>query len=331
MSEFAAVRVSDSDEGFKCQLKTLSLAELPDSEVLIQVYYSALNYKDALSAAGHKGVTRHFPHTPGIDAAGIVVEDSSGRFQLGDRVIVSGFDFGMNTDGGLAEYCRVPAGWVCPCPGSLSFFAAMALGTAGITAALALEKLHRQLPEVEKRDSFVVSGASGGVGSVAIQLAAAQGYAVTAITAKPEEFERLRKLGASSCVEAEQWQRDTGKALLSPEFSAGLDTLGGSMLANLLKAIKPEGALACCGMALSPELQTTVYPFILRGISLLGVDSAEIGLEHKARLWEALSRMSLDLTDLTTEVTLEQVPGLLEQMLQAKTRGRYTVKIAAEA
>ncbi|MBU2887083.1 YhdH/YhfP family quinone oxidoreductase [Gilvimarinus agarilyticus] len=331
MKEFSAVRVEAQDGLYQCQLQSVNVDQLASAGVLIKIVCSALNYKDALSASGHPGVTRNFPHTPGIDAAGIVVEDSSDQFKAGARVIVSGFDFGMNSDGGLAEYCRVPAEWVCPCPDKLSFFNAMALGTAGITVATALNKLERQVPTAKAGDDFVISGASGGVGSVAIKLAAARGYCVTAMSSRPDEFHRLKALGARHCIDSGSWRERSPKPLLKPEFSLGLDTLGGPMLENLLKVIRPEGALATCGMALSEQCQTTVYPFILRGVSLLGVDSAEIPLQLKAQLWEMLSSLALDYHDLATEVTLEQAPKILQQMLAGKAQGRTVVRVAEES
>ncbi|MDO3385683.1 YhdH/YhfP family quinone oxidoreductase [Gilvimarinus sp. SDUM040013] len=330
MKEFRAIRVATDGTDIKCQLETINSDQLPASQVLIKVVCSSLNYKDALSASGHKGVTRALPHTPGIDAAGIVVEDLSGRFEPGARVIVSGFDFGMNSDGGLAEYCKAPVEWVCPCPDNLSFYDSMALGTAGITVALALQKIDRQLPINCDNTKFVVSGASGGVGSMAIKIASAHGYSVTAITSRENEFQRLQKLGARQCVLASEWSSNSEKPLLKPEFTAGLDTVGGPVLVNLLKAIAPEGALACCGMALSANFCSTVFPFILRGVSLLGVDSAEIALSEKASLWQSLADLNLKFDDVAEQVSLRQVPALLRDMQVGKGRGRKVVRIAEE-
>lgn len=324
MTDFRAIRISEQGKGFTCSLETLPLSALPDGEATIEIHCSALNYKDALSRSGHKGVTRNFPHTPGIDAAGVVVSDVSGKFSPGDRVLVSGFDFGMNTAGGLAEMCKVPSNWVCRCPDSLSFFSAMALGTAGITASVALAKLQRCLP-LAAGDNFVVSGASGGVGQVMVKLAAHHGFKVTAISGKPHLFEHLQKLGAYACEAPELEARK--KPMLVPRFKAGLDTLGGAVLTNLLGEMEQEGALAMCGMALSPELDATVYPFILRGVSLLGVDSAELALARRQKYWQQLADTGLDFRDLAHEVTLDQVPKALDDILAGKGEGRRVVRI----
>lgn len=329
MKDYKAVRVEQLGSGdFRCTVKTLPLSSLPDNDVLVRVVFSALNYKDALSASGHPGVSRHFPHTPGIDAAGEVVEDRSGRFARGDPVLISGYDFGMGSPGGLAQYCRVPAEWVCPCPGSLSLFDAMVYGTAGVTAALALQKIER-MRELRAQDSFVVTGASGGVGSVAVLLAASKGLKVTAISAKESQFERLKALGASDCLPAHTLSEASAKPLLGERWCCGLDTLGGETLVNLLKSTVREGVIASCGLAASPALNTSVYPFILRGVSLLGIDSAEQSLSLKQSLWTFLANCPLnDKSSLLAHtIELNEVPAALDQMLAGNSSGRALVKL----
>lgn len=330
MTHFQALRVTqESPNDYHCEVASLSLGEPGSEGVLVKVYYSCLNYKDALSAAGNPGVTRNFPHTPGIDAAGVVEKDPSGVFTPGQRVLISGYDFGMNTDGGLAEYCRVPAHWVSVCPDDLSLRNAMLYGTAGLTAAMAIQKLQPQA--ADRR--FVVTGASGAVGSLAVLLAAHAGYSVIAVTGKTQEFDRLTQLGASQCLPADELLKSSGKPLHKPEWDCGLDTLGGAGLVNVLKATAPEGAIANCGLALGPELDGSVYPFILRGVSLLGIDSVEQPLEVKSALWQSLAAVPLSSEQealIMREVELNQVPELLSAMLKGDGRGRVVVNLQAK-
>ncbi|MCP8898518.1 YhdH/YhfP family quinone oxidoreductase [Gilvimarinus xylanilyticus] len=333
MTHYQALRVTQqSPDDFHCEVARLPLGELGSEGVLIKVYYSCLNYKDALSAAGNPGVTRTFPHTPGIDAAGVVEQDPSGVFAPGQRVLISGYDFGMNTPGGLAEYCRVPAQWVSVCPDDLSLRNAMLYGTAGLTAAMAMQKIQKLQPEVAGR-RFVVTGASGAVGSLAVLLAAHAGYSVTAVTGKAQEFDRLTQLGASQCLPAEDLLKSSPKPLLKPEWDCGLDSLGGAALVNVLKATAPEGAIANCGLALGPELEGNVFPFILRGVSLLGIDSVEQPLETKRALWQSLAAVPLTAEQealIIREVELTQVPELLAAMLKGSGRGRVVVNLQAK-
>ena len=329
-NRFAALQTSLTDEGAKTRLVTLTEEDLPAGDVLIRVLYSCLNYKDALSAAGNKGVSRHYPHTPGIDAAGMVVSDSSQKFPAGARVLVSGYDLGMNTAGGLAEYIRVPVSWVCECPQALSLQDAMTLGTAGITAAIGLHKLECMGAQPAEGAPLLVTGASGGVGSLGIWLASRRGYRVTAMSGKADMHSHLRSLGASEFTDAEPWLEPTAKALLKPEFLYTLDTLGGTPLFNILKATRAEGAVASCGLVAGADFQASVYPFILRGVSLLGIDSAEYPLAGKQQLWWQLSELvkDSDLTSLRREITLAEAPGFLQSMLGGNSRGRILVKIA---
>lgn len=287
MTSFQAWRVDKSEGGaFVGSEQTLSTDDLPFAQdpdtSLIRVTHSSLNYKDALSASGNKGVTRKFPHTPGIDAAGY-------KMDTGDAVLVTGYDLGMNSAGGFGEIVRVPNTWIVPMPTESwrkDPSRSMIYGTAGLTAALLVDKL-LVAGQAKPGQSVVVTGATGAVGSVAVELLARLGFEVTAVTGKSES-EFLRVLGASKVVGRETLA-STVKPLLRPVFDHAIDTVGGSPLEELLKQIKPGGSVACCGLAAGPALDTTVLPFILRGINLLGVDSVEIPLSRKTAMWEKLA------------------------------------------
>lgn len=284
---FKAWRVEENDGQFSGAEQELSTNELPDGEVLIKVTHSSLNYKDALSAAGNKGVTRSYPHTPGIDAAGEVVESATGKPAVGEKVIVTGYDLGMNTDGGFGEYIRVPANWCVPMPAGWDAARAMIYGTAGLTAGLCVSKL-LQAGAKPSDGRVAVSGASGAVGSVAVELLASQGFEVVAISGKESQTGLLRDLGASEVIGRDALEPQK-KPLLRPAFAHAVDTVGGAPLAELLKQIQPGGSVSCCGLVAGPQLETTVLPFILRGNNLLGVDSVEIPLEAKQAIWQKLA------------------------------------------
>ncbi|WP_322003363.1 YhdH/YhfP family quinone oxidoreductase [Marinobacter alexandrii] len=286
-TDFKAWRVEEHDGSYVGSEQTLNTADLPEGEVLIRVSHSSLNYKDALSASGNKGVTRSFPHTPGIDAAGEVVEDASGKFASGTAVLVTGFDLGMNTDGGFGEYIRVPTGWCVPMPAGWDARTAMIYGTAGLTAGLCVQKLLTMGAQPAK-GPVAVSGASGAVGSVAVELLAKLGFEVVAISGKADHAADLKALGASDVVGREALSEEK-KPMLKPVYGNAVDTVGGTPLAELLKQIKPGGSVSCCGLVAGPQLQTTVLPFILRGVNLLGVDSVEIPLADKQTVWDKFS------------------------------------------
>lgn len=285
-SEYKAWRVTEQDGQYTGAEETCRIADLPEGEVLIKVSHSSLNYKDALSASGNKGVTRNFPHTPGIDAAGEVVE-SGGTPAVGSKVIVTGYDLGMNTAGGFGEYIRVPAGWCVDMPAGWDAATAMVYGTAGLTAGLCVEKL-LQMGAAPAQGKVAVSGASGAVGSVAVEILAKLGFEVVAISGKSGHADALKALGASEVVGRDALEPGK-KPMLKPVFANAVDTVGGAPLAELLKQIMPGGSVAACGLVAGPQLETTVLPFILRGVNLLGVDSVEIPLEAKKSVWQKLS------------------------------------------
>ncbi|WP_404362441.1 YhdH/YhfP family quinone oxidoreductase [Marinobacter sp.] len=285
--QYSAWRVHEEDGRFKGAIETCRTGDLPDHEVLIKVSHSSLNYKDALSASGNRGVTRSFPHTPGIDAAGEVVEDSTGKLAAGQQVIVTGYDLGMNTPGGFGEYIRVPAGWCIPMPEGWDAYQSMIYGTAGLTAGLCVEKLLRMGAEPDQ-GRVVVTGASGAVGSVAVDLLSGLGFEVVAISGKREQDAQLKALGAVEIRDRDALAEEP-KPMLRPDYAGAVDTVGGSVLAELLKRVKPGGSVSCCGLVAGTDVQTTVLPFILRGINLLGVDSVEIPVADKKAIWQKLS------------------------------------------
>ncbi|HFD39509.1 MAG TPA: acryloyl-CoA reductase, partial [Anaerolineae bacterium] len=260
---FEALVVHEMEDGtFRRRIERRSLADLPSGEVLVRVHYSSLNYKDALSATGHRGVTRRYPHTPGIDAAGVVESSDSDAFQPGDPVVVTSYDLGMNTPGGWGRYIRVPAEWVVPLPAGLTLRESMILGTAGFTAALSVHRLQHEgiTPD---RGAVLVTGASGGVGSLAVGILHRIGYRVVAATGKAEAEPFLRDLGAAEVVPRQQVLDDSPRPLLKGRWAGVVDTVGGAYLASVLKAVQLHGAVTCCGLVASAEFSTTVYPFIL--------------------------------------------------------------------
>ena len=333
---FKALVVTEENGYYLSGVERRELKDLPSGDVLIRVSYSSINYKDALSASGNKGVTRSFPHTPGIDAAGVVVSSSSPNFSSGDEVIVTGYDLGMNTWGGLSEFIRVPANWVVNKPEELSCRQAMVLGTAGFTAAMCVDTL-LQVGIAPSQGPVLVTGATGGVGAIAVWLLSNLGFDVTASTGKLAATPWLAALGASSVINRDTISEPTKRPMLKTEWAAVVDTVGGDTLSNALKAVQYGGSVACCGMAGSTELNTSVFPFIIRGINLMGIDSVELPLEVKIDIWRMLAsewnfKEAGALEELLCKpITLYGVPDALETVLDGKHQGRYLVSIGGEA
>ncbi len=320
---------------FQRVLEERRLADLPPGEVLIRVQYSSLNYKDALSASGNRGVTKNYPHTPGIDAAGVVAFSSAPQFKEGDEVLCMGYDLGMNTPGGFGQYIRVPAAWVLAKPEPLSLLATMQIGTAGFTAAQCVDKLlaFGLRPE---QGPVLVTGATGGVGSLACVLLSKLGFAVTAVTGKESEHEFLRQLGCAAVLNRQQAAGRAGAALLRERWAGVVDTVGGEILAGAIKATHYGGIITCCGNAASGELPLTVYPFILRGISLLGIDSAECPLARRKEIWQQLAGpwqplLHDALASLSRRISLEQLSQTIDAMLAGRTQGRIVVDLGDES
>lgn len=326
---FQAFRVKEETDGsYSTTIEQCHIADLPDHEVLIRVHYAALNYKDALSASGNKGVTRNFPHTPGIDASGVVEESKSHLFRPGDEVIVTSYDLGMNTDGGFAEYIRVPAEWVIPKPGSLSLAEAMIIGTAGLTAGIGLHKMEKMGQNPAKGD-MLITGASGGVGSLGVSIFTKAGYRVLAASGKQAAHDFLTSIGAREIVNREDIDDDSGRPLLKPRWAGALDTVGGNILATALKGCKKEGSVAACGLVASPKLPTTVFPFILNGVNLLGIDSAEYAVEERMKVWNKLAgEWKPDhLEQIAHYISLHELKENIASMLAGKTSGRVVVNL----
>jgi len=329
--DYQALIVRKTDQGtFSQALERRSIGDLPAGELLVRVRWSSLNFKDMLSASGHPGVTRKFPHQPGIDAAGEIVHSDDAGFLPGDQVIVSGYDLGMGTPGGLGEFIRVPARWAIKLPAGLSARESMIYGTAGFTAALCVEKIE-QMGAAPGQGVVAVTGATGGVGSFAVALLAKRGYEVAAVTGKASEGERLLAIGAQQIVAREELLGDNGVALpmRKPRFAHAIDAVGGEYLASLLNAIAYQGSVACCGLAASHALNTSVMPFILRGVNLLGVDCVELPLARKQATWQRIAgEMKLDALDLmAAEISLAQVPAHLALIAQGQASGRYLVRL----
>ncbi|TWC33629.1 putative YhdH/YhfP family quinone oxidoreductase [Pseudomonas sp. SJZ079] len=329
MGKFTALQVREGATGeFEQSIVQRDTTELPAGELLIRVHYSSLNYKDALSASGNRGVTKHFPHTPGIDAAGVVEASSVSEFSAGDEVIVTGYDLGMNTAGGFSQYIRIPASWAIKRPQGLSLREAMVLGTAGLTAALCVDKLEQAGVAVDA-GPILVTGATGGVGSIAVALLAKLGYSVAASTGKAEQGEFLKRLGAQQIVLRSELQEGVERPMLKEQWAGAVDTVGGDILFNVVKSLRYGGSVACCGLTAGVGFKASVLPFILRGVNLLGVDSVELPLVVKASMWDKLSlQWKLDgLDPLVTEVGLEQLPEAIGQILAGKLVGRVLVRV----
>lgn len=329
MQQFKALQVEEvEDKKYQSQVVQRSIEDLPKGDVLIQVQYSSINFKDALSASGNKRVTQQFPHTPGIDAAGFVISSGDPSFSEGDSVIVTGYDLGMNTAGGFGQFIRVPAAWVIKCPAGLSTRDSMIFGTAGFTAALCLEKLQVNgvMPE---SGPVLVTGATGGVGIIAVALLSKLGYEVIASTGKKSAEELLKKLGANAIIDRNEINEPTPRPLLKEQWAGAVDVVGGDTLFSVLKSIKYGGSVACCGLVQSPMFEASVFPFILRGVNLLGVDSVELPLEVKRATWEKLAGdWGLDTLDsFATEISLDDVPSYLSLVLAGKATGRYLVNL----
>jgi alcohol dehydrogenase len=326
---FEAYRVEKEGDDCRGAVREVDLSVLPPGDVTIEVAFSSLNYKDALSAKGHPGVSRKFPHTPGIDAAGVVASSEDDRFQQGDQVLVTGYDLGMNTPGGFGRYIRVPGGWVVPLPGGLSLRESMILGTAGFTAGLCLTALlhNGMAPE---GGPVLVTGASGGVGCLSVALLAKLGFEVAAGTGKEKAREFLARWGAKSFIDRAELAEPTDRPMLSARFGGAIDNVGGCTLENILKSLKPYASVASVGLVDSPEFQGTVYPFILRSNNLLGIASAETPMADRRKVWEKLAGpwKIEGMEDLATEIPLAEVGGAIEKILAGETMGRVLVAIS---
>ena len=327
---FKALVVTETeDKQFNRQISTRTIDDLPDGDVIVQVHYSSLNYKDVLSATGNRGVTRKYPHTPGIDASGVVVESADPAFKSGDEVIVTSYDLGMNTAGGYGQYIRVPAGWVVPLPAGLSLREAMIYGTAGFTAALSVWRMVGNGVQPEQGD-VLVSGATGGVGSIAVSILAKSGYRVVAVNGVVDETDYLKEIGAKEVISIDEATDTSGRPMLKSRWAGGIDTVGGDILASTIKAVQPNGTVTCCGNVASPDLPLNVFPFILRGVTLIGIDSQNCPMPIRTQIWEKIaSNWKIDwLEKLTTEAPFAALDEKIELMRQGKHKGRTIINLS---
>lgn len=325
---FDAFRVFDESGRISGRIVQASLDELGPGAVLIRAAFSSVNYKDALAGTGSGKIMRRFPLIGGIDVAGTVESSSDGRFQPGEAVLVTGYDLGVAHDGGYAGYVRVPADWVVPVPKGLSLFEAMAIGTAGFTAALSIVEMERN-GLTPTSGPVIVTGATGGVGSIALQSLAARGYEVTALTGKPEQERYLRTLGAGHILARGSLEMGT-RPLEKATWAGAVDAVGGATLAWLTRTMMPHGCIASSGLTGGIELDTTVLPFILRGVKLLGIDSVMCPMATRLEVWRRLAGdlRPAKLTDSAQQISLAQLPAAFETLLKGGARGRYVVQLA---
>ncbi|MDS4015114.1 MAG: oxidoreductase [Candidatus Accumulibacter sp.] len=329
MSPFKAYRIDEKEGQTRGAFVEMDEAGLDPGEVTLKVAYSSVNYKDALAATGAGRIIRRFPCVGGIDLAGTVTASSDARFQPGDPVIATSFDIGVAHHGGYAEYARVPAAWVVPLPTGLSLFEAMALGTAGFTAALGIVRMEENGLH-PRNGPVVVSGASGGVGSLAVDILARLGYQVTALTGKENETEYLRGLGATEVMLRSDLDLSRVRPLDRALWAGAVDNLGGDVLAWMISTMRQGGTIASIGLAASPGLKTTVMPFILRGAALLGIDSGYIGEPYRSGIWQRLASdlRPQHLAAMTRRLAFDDLPGCFDDFLAGRAHGRIVVEIA---
>ncbi len=327
---FKALRIFDDEDGYRAEIVEQSIDEQSEGDVVIQVAWSSVNYKDALAGTGKGKILRSFPLNGGIDAAGTVVSSSSDRFAEGDQVVITGCGLSENRDGGYSQYLRVPSKWLVPLPEGLKLREAMVLGTAGFTAALSLWRM-LSVGQQPEWGPIVVTGATGGVGSLAIDILTRAGFEAQAISGKLDRFDWLHELGATQCISREDlyWGENP---LESAHWAGAIDSVGGDMLAGLTRVIKPWGAIASCGMAGGIGVRTTVMPFIIRGISLLGINSAGCPYEIREQIWKRLAEdwKPAHLAEIEhAEIGLEELAGVFDNALAGGSTGRTLVRLEA--
>jgi acrylyl-CoA reductase (NADPH) len=328
VADFKAYRIFNEDGKVAGRYVDLALEDLDAGDVVIKVAYSSVNFKDALAATGAGKIIRRFPCVGGIDLSGTVVQSSNARFKSGDAVIATSYDIGVAHDGGYAQFARIPAGWVVPMPKGLDPFEAMALGTAGFTAALAVERMeHDGLKPAN--GPVIVSGATGGVGSIAIDILSGAGYQVVALTGKENERDYLHGLGAKEVMLRGSLDLGKIKPLDKTTWAGAVDNLGGDVLSWIASTMQIGGTLASIGLAASPSFNTTVMPFILRGVSLLGIDSVNAPMPVREKVWKRLASdlKPRRLHDIVTTVNLADLPGVFRKILDKEMRGRAVVRI----
>ncbi len=322
---YLAYQVKETAEGFKGSIKELPIPTLEDGNVLIKVNYSSLNYKDALAATGVKGVVKEYPFTPGIDSAGEVIDSRSNNFVRGDHVVVTGYKMGMSVNGGFGGIIHVPERWIVKIPKNLSQLNVMEIGTAGLTAAASVKKLLDS--NVSNNLPVLVSGATGGVGSVAVNILNKLNYKVHALTGKPTHEKVLVAMGAHEIIDRNEFLDSGVRPLDKAVYGGGVDTVGGDILSKMLSMTSNNGAVSCCGNVAGANFKSSVFPFILRGISLHGIDSAESSIELKKHLWEMLSSdWSVSLSDQTRIIELKDIEPEISKILDGQQIGRVVIK-----
>ncbi|MBN9654149.1 acryloyl-CoA reductase [Halobacillus sp. GSS1] len=328
--EFHALVVNKTEEDFSVNVESLTLEDLPEGDVTIHVHYSSVNYKDGLASIPNGKIVQSYPFVPGIDLAGTVVSSEDDRYQEGDEVVVTSYELGVSHYGGYSEYARVPGDWVVPLPENMTLKEAMAFGTAGFTAALSVHRLEESGVKPED-GTILVTGATGGVGSMAVSMLAKRGYHVTASTGKESEHEYLKTLGAQEIISREEVTPEKIRPIGKQKWAGVVDPVGGKTLASVLSNTKYGGAVAVSGLTAGVEVPTTVFPFILRGVNLLGIDSVYCPKDLREKLW---TRMATDLKpddlgEIEKEVSLKELPDTLSDILQGKVRGRTVVNLSS--
>lgn len=324
---FKAIRIFEEEEKYIPKIVERKIEDLPQGDVVIKVLYSSLNYKDALSCTGNKGVTRNFPHTPGIDAAGIIYSSEDDNFKVGEEVFVTGYDLGMNTDGGFGEYVRIPSNWIIKKPENLSLKEAMIYGTAGFTSALSVYEL---ISVVKPQDGpILVTGASGGVGSHSVKFLVKLGYKVVGVVENEEKRNFILGLGAIDTITREQFKDPLNKAMLKQTWAGVIDTVGGDPLSMAIRSLKYGGVVTTCGNVAGGNIDhMNVYPFILRGVRLIGIDSVQCPKEKREEVWNMLaaSWKGSQLENGIEEVKLEKILEKVQDMLNSRLVGRVILK-----
>ncbi|PIC57439.1 oxidoreductase [Sporosarcina sp. P12(2017)] len=326
--QFRALLVNKDENDFSSTITTLKVSDLPAGDVIIKVGYSSINYKDGLAATPNGKIVNAYPHVPGIDMAGTVVSSTDSRFNEGDEVIATSYEIGVSHFGGFSEYARVSADWIVPLPDGLSMQEAMAFGTAGFTAALSIQRLEENGVTPDK-GPVLVSGATGGVGSFAVSMLAKLGYHVVASTGKETEKEFLNDIGANEVISRQDLQPEKIRPLDKQLWAAAIDPVGGNTLSYIVSTLQYGGSVAVSGLTGGTNVPTTVFPFILRAVNVLGIDSVYCPMSTRSALWKRMATdMKPDNLDvLTTEVTLDELPTTLSKILEGQAKGRTVLKL----
>ena len=323
--KFKAYLVEEVEGSFNGSIQEIELPPLEDGKVSIKVHYSSLNYKDALASTGVKGVARSYPFVPGIDVAGEITESSDERYSVGDLVVATGYKIGMAVFGGFGEMVQLPSDWLVKLPNGLTLQEAMNIGTAGLTAGASVKKIIDS--GISKDLPVLVSGATGGVGSVAVNLLSKLGYEVHALTGKSEESETLKDMGAKQVLLRDEFMAEPIKALDKGIYGGAVDTVGGDILAKMLSMISNEGSVSCCGNVGGMKFTSSVFPFILRGVSLIGIDSAESPIDFKDEIWNLFATdWALELNKYSKVISLDQIEDEITKILKGQQVGRVVIK-----